>query len=523
MKIPLTPFKILALAPFLGRHCLLLDKMPLRIDPANLDQVIEELGPTCRVSIPRDLHPEGTLEIKFKRLKDFHPDGLVRNHPVLRNLWEAKMWVDEGKKKKLSPQEINAHLANWPNLPPIRTETVPEKARATSRDPLDKILNMVALPDEHTGLPSEAQGATNSINTILKQVLKHIFLQETFRTLEASWRGLNLLLRQAKLRNNDVKIDIVPVSYDSLGETLSALTAEVIDALPSLILVDLGFDNSPRSLDLLESVAQFAETLLVPVITWIQPAFFYMDSWQDIKKLSFLPHYLEEPTFANWQSLKRAPSARWLAVTCNRCLSRYPYGNDNRPRLIQFEEQNPLWISPVWALGSLIGQSFIKTGWPTRFTDWQNMRLEDLPLNTEEAKKSLPIEANFDRNRIDQFIRSGIIPLAAVQGKDIAFVPNENTVGGVSLSYQLLVSRITQLVLWCRDHFEKGLKGSDLEAELGKAFSLLLESSGHSDPESLEIRTGKPDSDGRIPIRISLEPSREILPSRKRVELNFMW
>jgi hypothetical protein len=177
----------------------------------------------------------------------------------------------------------------------------------------------------------------------------------------------------------------------------------------------------------------------------------------------------------------------------------------------------------VWALGSLIGRSFSEAGWPTRFTDWQQIRLEDLPLNTVDPSKPLPTEVNFDRDRIDQFISSGMTPLATMQGKDVAFVPDETTVGGASLRYALLVSRITQLVLWCRDHFEKGLGGSDLEDLLRKAFRAFWERSGHVGPESLEISADQPDSKGRIPIRISLEPSREILSSRQGVELNFMW
>jgi len=217
------------------------------------------------------------------------------------------------------------------------------------------------------------------------------------------------------------------------------------------------------------------------------------------------------------------PSARWLTVTCNRISARYLYGKDNLPRRISFEEKHPAWFSPVWALGTLIGRSFIEAGWPTRFTDWQTIQLEDLSLNTQDPQQPLPTEANFDRDRIDQFIRSGIIPLATVQGKDIAFVPNETMAGGISLRYQLFVSRITQLVLWCRDHFEKGLNGKDLEAALQQAFKLFWEISGHSGPESLEIIVDKPDPDGRVPVRIALEPTRQILASRDRVELDFSW
>ena len=423
MKIPAIPFKILSIAPLLGPDCPIWDKAPLGVAADDLDRVIADLGPTCTVTVAPELHPDETIELKFTKLKDFHPDNLVRNNPVLRNLWEAKKWVEKAERNHFSAEKINAQLGNWPNLSPIRVDAASRKPPSPSRDSLDKILDTVALPDEHSGLPSGTQGAARQIDTIIKQILTHIFLDQTFRGLEASWRGLHLLLRQVNVGDNDIRIEIAPVSDDSLNDTLAALTAEVIDALPSLILVDLPFDSSPRNLELLERIAQFSETLLVPAITWIRPEFFHIDSWQDIRSLAFLPHYLEEAPFARWQSFKKTPSARWLTMTCNRFLARYAYGKDNPPRRISFDEQKPLWISPVWALGSLIGRSFIETGWPTRFTDWQTIRLEDLPLNTQDPKKPLPTEANFDRDRIDQFIRSGIISFAAVQGKDIAFVP----------------------------------------------------------------------------------------------------
>jgi type VI secretion system protein ImpC len=523
MNGPHIPFKILALAPFLGPDCPAWEKAPLPVEPSNPDQVMERLKPACAVSVSGDLHPDERIALTFSKIKDFHPDNLVQNNSALRNLFEAKSWVEEAGKQNLSPQEINARLEGWPNLPRIRVESAPKKPRTTSRDSVDKILDMVALPEEQSGVSQEGQDATRQIEDILKRNLQLVFSNETFRTLEASWRGLELLLGQVNSRDVDIRIGIVPVSLDSLDETLAVLTTEVIDALPSLILVDLGFDNSPRCLDLLERVGQFAETLLVPAITWIRPEFFRIDAWQDIKKLGFLPHYLEEAPYARWQSLKKSSASGWLTVTCNRFLTRYAYGKNNKPRRIPFEERNPLWISPVWALGSLIAQSFAEAGWPTRFTDWQRIRLEDLPLNTADPSKPLPTEASFDRDRIDQFIRGGMVPLATTQGKDLAFVPDEATIGGISLRYGLLVSRITQLVLWCRDHFEKGVGGADLEDLLQKAFRVFWEKSGHLGPESLKVSAGQPDSDGRIPIRISLEPSREILPSRKQVELDFMW
>jgi hypothetical protein len=242
-----------------------------------------------------------------------------------------------------------------------------------------------------------------------------------------------------------------------------------------------------------------------------------------MKKLSFLPHYLEESSFVKWQSLKKASSANWLAVTCNRLLSRYPYGKDNPTRTTQFKEKDPTWTSPVWAMASLIGQSVVKTGWPTRFTDWQNIRIEDLPLNMENSENPLPVEMDLNRDRADQFIRSGINPLMAMPGKDIAFFPDEIMVGGASLAFQLYMSRVAQLVFWCRDHFEKGIAGSALETELQDTFRSFWEYTGHMGPDPLVVTTGQPDEDNRIPVRIVLEPSRDILASRQRLEMDFMW
>jgi type VI secretion system protein ImpC len=381
---------------------------------------------------------------------------------------------------------------------------------------------LVDLPETDEDKPSAARGTTGQLDFILTENLNYIFRSKSFQTLEASWRGLKLLLQQGGI-NSDLKLEIVPVCQNTLEETLNHLITALIDNPPSLVLIDLPFDHSPPNLNLLEKIACFSETLLVPAITWITPGFFDLDTWDDLKRLPFLPHYLEEPPFAKWQSLKTSSAARWLVMTCNRFLARYSYGINNMPRLIRFDEPGQLWISPVWALGALIGQSVARNGWPTRFTEWQDIRLEDLPLNPEKPDDPAPTEASFSTNRLDQFIRSGIIPLSAMPRKDVAFTPSETTASRLSLGYQLLVSRITQLILWCRDNFHKRLEGAELETELRHAFKLFWERSGHSGPEYLEISAGQPDSKGRIPLRIEVEPSPQVLPSQEKVKLDFFW
>lgn len=492
MQTPRIPFKILALAPYLPSDQNIRLHKPLGLDNLDLDQVIDELKPTFTVALPGDLYPEENLEIKIRQMKDFHPDGMMQNNPALGNIRKA--------------------IAD--------TET--KKPASSSGDPVDSILSMVDLPDSPSAIPSQPQDAGSRRDLLLSNILRNIFSNTTFRSLESAWRGLKLLLQEVK-KHDAPRVEIFPVDADTLAETLDRLTAELIEATPSLILIDLPFDSSPRSLDLMARIAQLSETLLVPAIIWITPGFFHLDSWQGLKNLAYLPHFLAEPPYGKWQSLKKKSAAKWLAAACNRFMARYPYGSDNTPRIVQFEEQRPLWASPVWALGCLTAQSFTRTGWPTRFTEWQKIQLEDLALNTEVPEDPLPLEIRLNRERIDQFISSGIIPLVTLPDKDIAFVPAAPAVGRAALSCQLFVSRITRLILWCRDHLTKDLAGAELEAALQRTFALFWEASGHGKPENFSIETGEPQTNGRIPLRIQLEPSAQILFPTEKVELEFFW
>lgn len=500
------PFKVLAFSRFLGSQCPTWGQAPVRIDLSDPDQALAELEPKCIISIPTRFYYSGNLEIKFRKFKDFHPDTLIKTSPVLSDLLD-----NTSNKQETSEGRISSDKR--PNKDQISS------ARSTS---LDNILDMVAMPGDNQETISGLQNVKTHVHPEIKEILLNIFKDREFKLLEKSWRGLKLLLKHVSAYDNAV-IEIVPVSPDSLADTLEAMTAELINDLPSLIIFDLPMDNSPRSIEHLEIMSRFSETLLTPAVTWINPGFFNIDRWQDIKRLSYLPNYLEEPVYSKWQSFRKTSTAKWLTITCNRIMERYPYGNDNQPRLVPFKESDPLWVSPVWVIAGLIGLSLEKTGWPTLFTNWQKIMIQDLPLDTTDPANPMPTEVNFNRDRIDQFIRSGITPVIPMQGRDTAFIPAETTAGGSSLSYQLILSRVTQLILWCKDHLNRGLQGEELERGIRKAFNSYWGSTGHPKPDSLDISVDPPDADRRIPVRIILEPSRAILPSSKKVEMQFLW
>lgn len=519
MQIPTMPFKVLALAPFKPPEGALAVQEPIRVEKENFDRVLSDFEISLPVSLPKNLCPSGGLTLDLKRLKDFHPDHLIENVPFLRNIFEARHFVEEAKMKGLHEEEIYRRLKAWPDLP-IEIKWEPRKTERSSVTPIDDILKMVAMPEESSS--GETQSFMSQLDSLLQTILRHIFLDKKFRNLESTWRGLRLLIEQEKA-DGTILLEIIPVSFDTLEETLNHLMVHLIEDLPSLVLLDLPFDNSPRSLELLDKIGLFSETLLVPTLGWITPKFFYLDGWHDLKKLAFLPHYLEEPAFAKWRHFKKTPSARWVTLTCNRFLLRYPYGPNNLPSSIHFEEPENLWLSPVWALGNLISQSLLKTGWPTRFMEWQNIRLMDLALYPVAGNQNLPTEALFSEERISQFLKVGILPLVSIPNKDIAFIPGDTTVGNGSLSYQLFLSRVTQFLFWCKESIGRDLDPADIERSLQRAFTLLWERTGHLSPRNLEISVTRPGPEKPAMARIVIEPSRQILPSGEKIELELNW
>lgn len=521
MQIPSLPFKILALGPFRPLEERVWNQDPLSVDQTNIDAVFQSLNPSLEIPLSLEGGRSLDLTLPFKQLKDFHPDRILENTPYLKSLWDAKKSVEEGKDKGLAEEEIVQRLLTWPDFP-REILVKPQKSSPSPSRAVENILDMVSLPQGTSRSSSEPHSALEAIDIFLQGTLKSILADENFRNLESIWQGLKILLRPESSKGC-LSVQIVPASLETLVKTLSNLMGRLIQDLPSLLLVDFPFDPSPRNLEWIEKISGIAETLLVPIILPITPRFFYLNTWADLPKIPFLPHHLQEPAFTQWRHFRKTPSSRWVALTCNRFLARYPYGPNNETRLLRLEETDRLWVSPVWAMGSLIGQSFLKTGWPTRFTDWHSIQLEDLPLHPAEGARLLCTETAFSEDRISQFIRIGITPLVSSPNQDFAFIPAEASVSGGSLSYQLFLSRILNFLFWCKDHFPPDLEASEIQKSLQETFPLFWEKTGHPSPLNLHISATRTQMDKPPIVRISFQPPREVLPSGDPVELDFQW
>jgi hypothetical protein len=156
-------------------------------------------------------------------------------------------------------------------------------------------------------------------------------------------------------------------------------------------------------------------------------------------------------------------------------------------------------------------------------SDWSEIRLQDLALDSPDGKNPLPTEIYLTEDRIQQFLQSGITPLVGQRRQDVAFVPAETTVAGDSLCYQLFLTCATQFTIWCQDNLSDALEPEELEHILKEAFTGFLEKGGFPGGEQIEVKAGPPAEDNRIPVHISIKPVRRVLTSGRKVELDIFW
>jgi hypothetical protein len=316
---------------------------------------------------------------------------------------------------------------------------------------------------------------------------------------------------------------LASVSPAGLEDALVALADDVAQILPNLIVIDMPFDQSPRSLDMLDGLARFADNLLAPAAVWVTPAFLHLGRWDDLHRLPLLQNHIEAAAYAKWRKLMARTDGCWLAAVGNRFLIRPPYGSDNRPRSVTFEERELLWVSPVWALAALAAQSIEIFGWPSRFTDATNIRLRQMTVCDLPDRGRSVTEGAISEERVYQLIDIGVTELTGAPEKEAVFIPRETTVAGESLGFQMFFSRIITFLIRCRDQFSAGPGDLSPETHVYEALMALFQHTGYEPPADLSVEAGNAEAYEPVPLAIAFTPPPSVRIGNRQVAFTFSW
>ncbi len=111
------PCKLLAVGDFSGGSCLepLHQRKRHKITRNNIDSVVQAVDPRLTLTVPNKFQQhEGELvvDLKFEKLKDFHPDELIMQVPALRKLLAMRNVLKDFKTNLMDSKSLQSALQN---------------------------------------------------------------------------------------------------------------------------------------------------------------------------------------------------------------------------------------------------------------------------------------------------------------------------------------------------------------------------------------------------------------------------
>lgn len=419
------------------------------------------------------------LSIEFESMEDFSPDRLVERIEPLSRLLDRRRELEilVSLLDCRSDTEINA-------LVRIALDVMVSK-RDAAGDFKASVSKLLEELDEHEGFRtalselrvSRAARLLDSVESVVDLILNLCLSQEVvvsvspskaarleivaiderlsrsvneilhdkrFRALEASWRGLEYLVRNCAV-DPRIEIRVLPATKDEVVQnigspndsrgdsTLFGKLRPTHDAAvfePFAVLIsDFEFSAGGDDCALLEALGDVAAEACCPVVANGASSLLGLDSWSELRRSTHWHHTNPAAISTKWKRLRCQDAAAFLVLTFPRVLARVPYGACTRsPRSFVFEEEmvaddhnSYQWASSAFVLGSQISASYLTTAVgidPHRLGE----NIADLPAYSSperDADKVGPAEALINDQDEALLLQLGLTPLLQQYNTDI--------------------------------------------------------------------------------------------------------
>lgn len=226
----------------------------------------------------------------------------------------------------------------------------------------------------------------DEIDKLIGDQLNEILHDEGFQKLEASWRGLHLLVSNTETSTR-LKLRLLNVSQNELSKDLNravdfdqtVLFKKIYEdeygtfgGYPFSVLVgDYFFGRHPQDIALLRKISEVAAAAHAPFIAAASPLLFDMKQFTDLGVPKDLAKIFESLEVGPWRDFRDTEDSRYVSLVLPRFLLRLPYGKDTLPvEGMNFTEtvaspdgKQYLWGNAAWALARRITDAYAKFGW----------------------------------------------------------------------------------------------------------------------------------------------------------------
>jgi type VI secretion system protein ImpC len=265
-----------------------------------------------------------------------------------------------------------------------------------------------------------------------------------FQALEASWRGVFLLVRRIET-NPQLKLYLIDISKPELAADLhssenlcsTGLYQKLIEESVStpgsepwaVILGNYTFGPSGEDAELLGRIARIAHAAGAPFIAGASPRLLGCPSFASAPHPRDWRILQDADDAAAWAELRRLPEANALGLALPRFLLRLPYGkNTAAVESFDFEEMpgpsshdDYLWGNAAFACVLLLAESFSANGWAMRPGTFSE--IDRLPLHVYEQGGESELkpcsEALLTDDAVERILENGLMPLVSFKGRDL--------------------------------------------------------------------------------------------------------
>ncbi|MFV0388110.1 MAG: type VI secretion system contractile sheath domain-containing protein [Pyrinomonadaceae bacterium] len=474
------PFHILFLGDFSGRENLaavtdapLVNSKPVEIDRDNFDDVLRNFNTSLRLKL------EGVSEepilLGFNEFEDFHPDKIFERVSVFADLRDVRRRLLNDVTYEQAAQEVRGWFEKAePNVTVSAEESIVSEDNTSSStgNLLEDILEQKSVGSAEYRESAPVSGELGSfVRSIVKPYLvetdfgaqaellkivdeavsglmKRLLNHTDFKALEAAWRGLYFLVKNAQT-NRDLKIFVLDVTKHEVCDKLknikeldysemfrmfdSELAASSNGAPWSLLCANYEFELNVEDVAGLMRLAKIGSYCDAPFIASVKPQML------GIEALGISPDYLkwnytdETAEGKLWTMLRTIPEAMYLGLVLPRILARYPYGAQTEPtELFEFEEfddvfehEDYLWFNPSFAIALLFAETFSVSGWEMKGKMLNE--LEGLPVHIYENDGETIIkpttEIVISESALNILVEQGLMVLLTLSKTDKVRLP----------------------------------------------------------------------------------------------------
>lgn len=430
----------------------------------------EELFQQLKVGLKLPVLEEALWLTEFD---DLNPDYLYHQLPLFRKFIELEQQLLTPSLFSRAAREIQ----QWQPVPastPLQNEPAQAEAQSmldailsgkvdrqhyesTAEGEIDRLIKDIVAPYVQKKPDANQQFYLDAVAQAASEAMRKIMHHSDFRQIEASWRGLQLLLRRIE-EQPGLELYLIDVSKEELladfAQAESDLEQSQIfeclvnrEALPgskpyNLVVGDFYIADEERDLHMLIDLATIAEAVGSAILIGgdsrlagcatlagsMDP-----DDW----------HYPLSDEFAeSWRAVREYSACEHIALAAPRFMLRLPYGADSaRTESFEFEEltedlghQYYLWGNGAYLLALSLCRQFAVTGRPSVVTADKFL---DLPLHLRKLPQGdwiIPCaEAVMSDRAAANFTSAGLSTLRSVQGRDQILLTQFQSLCGTEL------------------------------------------------------------------------------------------